>query len=162
MATESSKTTVMLTTTPTMGWHVPVLAGKLRQADKDEIEAASGLDPFSGLAQSAALSDVSYTILEGAEPVGMFGASAIQGGRGAVWMLASDALERHSIQFLRSSAGYLDSLHEETGCPVLFNYTDKRNELHHKWLRWTGFEFGPEVPLGPKSMPFYTITRVKR
>ncbi len=146
---------------PAEGWHVPALAQRLRQSDKDEIAAASGLDPLQGLGQSVAMSHYSYTIMEDEEPVVMYGARHVADGKGLVWLLASDALERHSIQFLRNSVEYINRLHYETGCHTLSNLTDKRNTLHHRWLRWTGFTFGPEVPIGPYSMPFYPITRVK-
>lgn len=151
----------MLQTTPTEGWHIPALALKLRQADMDEIEAAAGCDPLRGLGQSVALSHVSHTIMEGWEPIAVYGARQLSVDEGLVWMLATDALERHSITFLRKSTEYLDRLHDEVGCSTLSNYTDKRNKLHHRWLRWTGFTFEHEVPYGPHSMPFYKITRVK-
>lgn len=151
----------MFNTTQTEGWHVPALAERLRQADKAEIAAASGLDPLRGLGQSVALSHVSHTIMEGEEPVAIYGARELKDGEGLIWMLASDALERRSIQFLRSSVEYIDRLHDEVGCHTLSNFTDKRNSLHHKWLRWTGFTFEREVHIGPQSMPFFQITRVK-
>ena len=143
------------------GWHVAELAGKLRQADKDEIRAMADLDPLEGLAESVAWSHVAYSIMEDETPIAMYGARKVGGGVGIVWMLASDALERHSIQFLRNSIKYIDALHHEVGCRVLTNFTDKRNTLHHKWLRWTGFTIGREVPFGPFNLPFYEISRVR-
>lgn len=146
---------------PVRGWHVAELAGNLRQADIDELWAAGHHLPFKGLAMSVAHSHVAYSIMEDEHPVAMYGARHLGDGVGIVWMLASPALERCSIQFIRNSVEYIDRLHEESGCRVLANFTDKRNTLHHKWLKWTGFEFGSEIPYGPDQMPFYEIRRVR-
>jgi len=146
---------------PVKGWHVAELAPKLRQEDKDEIWAMEATDPFTGLAHSVALSHVSYSIMEGASPVAIYGARKLTDDLGLVWLLASSDLPRHPIQFLRRSREYIDALHDEVGCRTLYNFTDKRNTLHHKWLSWTGFTFGDEVQLGPFNMPFYEVSRTK-
>lgn len=145
---------------PTLGWHVAELSKRLRTADKNEVEAACGLGPLEGLVYSVASSHLSYTVMEGDEPVAIYGGTRVGGGKGIIWMLASDALERHSIQFLRESRSHIDALQIELQCPEVFNFTDKRNTLHHKWLRWTGFTFEPEIPYGHLQLPFYKITRV--
>lgn len=147
---------------PARGWHTASLAPRLRQADKDEIENASGNDPFKGLALSVARSDVSYSFLANGIPEIMCGAAKVIENSGVIWMLASSALEDCPMAFLRRSNTFLDRLHDETGCEVLSNYTDKQNTVHHKWLRWTGFQFHDETLVGPNQMPFYPITRVRK
>lgn len=143
-------------------WHVIVLSERLREADKAEIKAISGLPPLRGLIESVSLSSVSYSIMEEGIPVAMYGARKTQEDLGLVWMLASEAIERNTFQFLRKSVEYIDALHDEVGCAVLTNLIDKRNTLHHKWVKWIGFSMGKEEPHGPYGLPFYRITRIRK
>ena len=146
---------------PVEGWHVLEIAETIRKADADEIRAMSGLDPLEGLVSSVAHSHVVHTMMAGERPVALYGARRLGGSIGMVWMLAGTGVLKHTTQFLRSSTEYVNRLHDETGCNTLANYTDARNTLHHKWLRFTGFSFGKEVVVGVGQMPFLEITRTR-
>ena len=143
------------------GWHIAMLAPALREADKQEIYATSGKSGLEGLRLSYDASPVRYSIMEGEEPVAMFGVCPDSDNSGVVWLLASDALKHRSTQFLRESKKYIDTLHEEANADLLWNLTDKRNVVHHKWLRWCGFSFIREVQWGPFGMPFYEFGRYR-
>lgn len=143
---------------PVEGKHVVQIAATIRPADADEIEAMAGLAPIEGLAHSVANSHVAYTMLAGETPVAIYGARRLtDDGIGMVWLLASTEVHRHTTSFLRNSIEYTNRLHRETGCHTLANYTDARNTVHHKWLRFTGFSFGKEVLL--RGHPFHEIQR---
>jgi len=144
---------------PVEGWHVLQVANTIRPADADEIAAMSGLDPLEGLVASVAHSHVRYAMMAGDTPVSLYGARSLGGGVGVVWLLASTEVHRHTTQFLRSSIEYVNRLHDETGCDTLANYTDARNKVHHKWLRFTGFSFGKTVDIN--GHPFHEIYRIR-
>ena len=137
------------------------IARTIRPEDAAEIQAMAGLGPIEGLVESVAWSDVAYTMMAEDQPVALYGARKLCKGVGLVWMIVGTGALKHTTQFLRNSREYTDRLHDETGCDTLANYTDSRNTLHHKWLRFTGFTFGKEVITGHEQVPFYEITRTR-
>ena len=157
--TESSQKVIMLHTEVTEAWHIPSLASRLREADKQEIKATSDLDAITGLSRSVECSPVCYSIMEGDLPIAIYGSSPDSDKSALVWLLASDDLKRHSKQFLRESKNYISMLHAESDADLLWNLTDKRNTVHHKWLKWCGFSFIREVTWGAYDLPFYEFGR---
>ena len=157
--TESSKKVLMLHTEVTEAWHIPSLASRLRDADIQEIIASSDLQAIDGLARSVECSDICYSIMEGELPVAIYGSTMDTNNSALIWMLASDEIKRHSRQFLRESKNYIRMLHKEANADLLWNLTDKRNTVHHKWLKWCGFSFIREVNWGSYNLPFYEFGR---
>lgn len=149
----------MLHTEVTEAWHISSLASRLRDADKQEIKASSDLEALEGLSRSVEYSPICYTIMEDELPVGIFGTAPDDANSALVWMLASEDLKRHSRQFLRESRDYIKQLHKESKADLLWNLTDKRNTVHHKWLKWCGFSFIREVNWGAHNLPFYEFGR---
>jgi len=158
----------MLHTEVTEAWHIPSLASRLREADKQEIKATSDLDPLTGISRSVECSPICYSIMETVEnyygindiiPIAIYGTAPDSDNAALVWMLASDDLKRHSKQFLRESKNYISQLHRESDADLLWNLTDKRNTVHHKWLKWCGFSFIREVTWGAYDLPFYEFGR---
>lgn len=144
------------------GWHVVDIAQHIRPEDAAEIEAISGFDPLRGLSESVLWSTVAHTIMAGETPVAIYGARRLNEKAGLVWLLASDRVHDHATSFLRNSREYADRLHDETGCRVLRNFTDSRNKLHHKWLRFSGFSLGAPRPMGPQGIPFIPLSRTRK
>ena len=71
-------------------------------------------------------------------PVGMYGVTPCHDPRlGVVWMLAANGIKPLYRQFLRESQAKIEELSE--GYDILFNFTDARNEVHHRWINWAGF-----------------------
>ncbi len=149
----------MIHTEVTEAWHIPSLASRLRESDKQEIKASSDLEPLEGLTRSVEHSPICYTIMEGKLPIGIFGTAPDENNTALIWMLASDDLKRHSRQFIRESKIYIQDLHKESNADLLWNLTDKRNTVHHKWLKWCGFKFIREVTWGTYDLPFYEFGR---
>jgi hypothetical protein len=136
------------------------LATRLRKADRDEIEAASGMEPVDALRVSAELSAPACSIIDNdwdeGEVVGMFGCVP----DGTVWLLAADALVQPPLrrQFLRECRTYLDAL----PYPLLHNVVDERNKVHIRWLQWMGFTFiGEPILVGPNKLPFRKFVRIQ-
>ncbi len=133
------------------------LAPRLRQADRQEIEAASGLNPVDALRESAESSVPSCTIIGNDHHIaGMFG--CVPDGR--VWLLGSDALIQNPLkrQFLKECRKYVDAL----PYPLLHNVIDVRNIVHMRWLNWMGFTFvGEPIHYGPQNLLFLKFVRIQ-
>lgn len=142
--------------------HAQHLAQNLRDADRAEIQAASGQRPLDVLLSGFSISEPCRTIVApDGEPLSMFGVVPIadRKGVGAVWLLASPRLVEFSRSFLRQSRAVVAELHRNY--PVLFNYTDARNTVHHKWLRWCGFKFiKTHDHFGVERRPFIEFYRL--
>jgi hypothetical protein len=122
------------------------LAPRLRQADLQEIQAASGLDPIQALREGAQKSVPSCTIIGNiGYAAGMFGVVP-EGDFGRIWMFGSDELTKPPLsrQFLRECRDFVNVM--ERPYLAIGNYIDARNMVHIRWLRWLGFTFIRRVP----------------
>ena len=140
---------------------VGLLAPRLREIDKREVRAMSGLEPGEALRVSLALSGRAWTAWTEDRVILMWGAGRLGGLPGLVgapWMLASDILERPEVsrEFIRQSRPYAREL--EKGFQRLINRVHAENHLAIRWLRWLGFSFG-EKPERLGGEPFYVFWR---
>ncbi len=142
------------------------LAPNLREADKREVKSSSGFEPEYALFKAFQMSNHCYSIIcnckEDERTAGIFGVVRLNDMQGAVWMLASNLLvesKSHIKQFVRETKKYCDHLNQIY--PVLFNMVDKRNEVHLRWLRWSGFTFLKEHIWGAEKLPFIEFVRIK-
>lgn len=126
---------------PSRASHLRRLAAVMRQADKDEVMAASGRSPLWCLMQSYRKSAICMTVLIDGEPEMIFGAGdlSVLTGLGAPWLLASDRAVSCRAEFLRGSIRWRDQLLQRYS--VLRNIVDCRNKAAIRWLRWLGFRF---------------------
>lgn len=139
---------------------VEALAPRLRQADIDEIRAASGLDPETALRLSRQVSSLCFTVFGEGKQIAMFGVRAEDNPSiGRIWMLGSDEIHDHRFGFLRMSKPWVALLQERY--PILYNYIDARNSAHIRWLDWLGFTFINEVQnYGFEQRLFYQFVRI--
>lgn len=133
---------VQIEVVPARASHLRRLAAVMRQADRDEVFAASGRSPLSALSLSFRKSTICMVALFDGQPEVIFGAGdlSILTRLGAPWMLGSDAIERHRVEFLRGSVHWRGQLLRRYD--VLRNIVDCRNKTAIRWLRWLGFQFG--------------------
>jgi hypothetical protein len=140
------------------------LAPRLRKEDVEEVLAAGGKSALASLMEGVQLSDACFTCVDGdGRPVLMFGTVPHPTDQlvGCIWLLASDEIAKHRIRFLRECPRYVEGFQRKY--PVLMNFTDCRNHLHHKWLRWCGFDFINIVKgFGPGDHPFYEVVRIRK
>lgn len=139
-----------------------LLSSILRQADLDEIAAASGERPLVALCKGLWASEFCHAITEDDEnhPLAIFGIVRVESNPtiGLVWMLGSDLIKMHSIEFLRKSKEWVEAQDYE----ILYNNIDARNTVHIKWLQWLGFTFIQELPnYGVEQRLFYQFVRIK-
>lgn len=135
---------------------------KLRQADKDELNASLG-DMDTKVALSTAINESAFVgLLVGDENeiVGVFGVADAEEiiGLGYPWMVATDGLKKYTRQFLREGREFVAGLKYD----FMTNLVDSRNELHLKWLEWVGFEVERDTPLylDDPTVPFYPFYKV--
>lgn len=150
----------MIDVRPTVKEDVLALAPRLRQADIDEVKAASGLDPETALILSHQVSSECFTVFGGCNQIAMFGVKQEDNPSiGRIWMLGSDEIHDHRFGFLRRSKAWVDHLQDRY--PILYNYIDARNTVHIRWLQWLGFSFINEVHgYGSEQRLFYQFVRI--
>lgn len=119
--------------------HVASIAARMRQADRDEVFAASGHTPLAALSFSYAKSSCCWTAFFNGRPEVMWGVGDINilNGVGAPWLLGTDAVEENFRAFLRISSGWPNQLLQRYS--VLRNFVDARNTVSIRWLEWLGF-----------------------
>lgn len=130
----------------------------MRQADQEEIAAASGVTPAGAMLAANGYTKVA---LVDDLPLLIFGvAPSHVSNAGIVWMLATDYLQsprarRHLARYSRDWVADMQSQY-----PLIFNIADARNEAHHKWLRFCGFKFIRKFNHGPCNAAFYEFARI--
>lgn len=117
------------------------LAPRLRQDDIRECFACNGSNGTQALSEGLKTSSECLTIEMEKVVIGMFGVAPIEDFPqvGAVWLLASDDLKLIKVQFLRQTRPWI--AHFLSRFPTLTNMVDERNEIHIKWIKWSGFTF---------------------
>lgn len=135
-------------------WHVRRVARLMRQADRDEVFAASGKTPVQSLTFSLRHSRVAWTVLVDGKPEVIFGLADMNvlAGVGAPWLLGTDAVTRHSTAFLRGSVEWRGQLLARY--PTLRNLVDDRNAVSKRWLKWLGFTLSSPIPIGHDGAAF--------
>lgn len=147
---------------PSVDADVSLLAPLLRAADAAEA-AVFGLDPETALSNGLKHSDICLTALDyNMVPMAMYGVAPVPGAPhiGAVWLLGSDEIEHSSKLFARYSRDALAALFNAVPYQALYNVTHGKNVVHHRWLRWVGFQF-QECPVIVNGEPFYAFIKLR-
>lgn len=135
--------------------HAAAIAADARAADVAELWAQARTTPEQAMRRGLETSVFALTGLIDEAPVCMFGVApaSLLGGIGIPWMIATTAIERHQLTFLRACRPAVAEMRRMF--PVLVNAVDARNVLTIRWLRWLGFRLLPARPLGPDGVPFH-------
>jgi len=141
---------------------IDFLAPRLRQADIQECQAASGMEPKEVLIEGLKAGHFTFTLTprKGVR-VGIWGVvkSPTYDNAGIIWMMATEELLEYQIKFLRRSRVYIELVQKEFS--ILHNVVDARNELHIKWLKFMGFKFiQRHENFGVAKLPFYEFLRI--
>ena len=138
---------------------IKYLAPRLRQEDKQEILAGSGLIPYYAFLNGFQNSVIVFTIFNPKnKPVGIFGVDDLGNGVGGIWLLATKDLATIKIAFLKQCREVVKVLNQKY--KILWNYVDCRNQLPIKWLKWCGFKFINKQNYGVLNKPFYEFIRI--
>lgn len=125
------------------------IAANLRESDRREIWASHRRRPEE-LPESCR--DVEVWAALADTPVCIFGCNAEE-SCGVPWLLATDEVLNHRVQFLRISRHICREWLRKH--KVLTNFVHAENELCILWLNWLGFEFPETAELnGEKFLRF--------
>ena len=132
------------------------LAPKVRKADIDEIKASNNITPLGGLLYPfTKLRHKTFSILGTKEEgvIGMFGVIPCETKDfGIAWLLSSDELINHTIQFLRECPKWVEEMGQDY--KYLYNYIDERNIVAIKWLEFLKFKHIETLPYGYEKRKF--------
>lgn len=138
------------------------LAPRLREADKDEFIANTGLPAEIGLPEASLAGTLSIGVVESDVAEMVAGTYPIHGSyrAGVVWMVSSSAIEKYPQRFAPASKLVLERMHDEYD--LLVNFIDERNTRHLTWLKWLGFHMVRRIDkYGPFSLPFIEFASYK-
>ena len=129
----------------------------LRQADVNEVVAATGQTTETAIQESIDAALSSYVMIHEGKVEGVFGITD-GGGFGSPWMLATNNLHAFRREFLAESRCIVSGWSEEHY--VLFNHVDSRHTEALHWLSWLGFHIHTDCPitLCDPSVPFFPFT----
>lgn len=135
---------------------IPVLVANLREADRQELEAARGGEPHEAVRSALALSSHRWAMdVDG--NLGLVGGIvtvSLLNGIGSPWLLGTTELDRIPGALTKIGLRYRDVA---LGLfPELVNYVDARNVKAIRWLKRLGFTVSDTpVPYGVSRLPFY-------
>lgn len=138
------------------------LVADMRQADRDEIDAAWGPDTLAALRHSIGMSRHVWVgeargklaCIMGVGPANMLT------GTGRPWLLATPVLDAHPVSLGRLTQSYLDLMLNDF--PHLENWVDQRHRSAVRWLRRLGFTIHPAQPMGRLGVPFHRFEMERR
>jgi hypothetical protein len=135
------------------------LASILREADRMELTAGGSTCHATTIQDGIERSVEAWVVVEDGAPALILGLAVDERlpGVGIPWLLSGDFILRERRWFVASSRQWLRHLHSVS--PTLMNACDCRNEVHIRWLKWLGFEFGHTFT--PIDHPFITFTRTE-
>ena len=122
----------------------------LRLADKQEMQALTGLNPDICVAYSIAFTQKGYAAYYDNKLAAVFGLSD-----NLIWLLGTDEITKHPVTFFKVSKKIFKELTK--GREYLYNYVDARNKLHLRWLAWLGFTIEEAQIMGAEQRPFHKV-----
>lgn len=136
------------------------LAANLRKDDINELRATGSTDIERTICEGIEWSEECYVAVDGNDnPEIVFGVVATEDAIfGSVWMLGTDAIEKHWVQVLRETREWLTKLFGNFR--IVGNSVWSGNALHIRWLQWAGFTFLREIEHnGNQFYEFATINQ---
>lgn len=129
------------------------ISENMRDADRNEIWAASHESPFQSLSNGLINSDPCFTAKADGIPFAMFGVNRFSKGLGVIWLLGTESVKTNYRNFLKLSIVALEYLLDEY--PRMFNFVDARHKESIRWLEWLGARICKPEPFGEDQLPFH-------
>lgn len=134
------------------------IAINMREADRLEVQAASGLSPLEVLEQGIERSAVCWCYKYRGEPLFLVGVvDGLDAGTGVIWLLGTDGIITHKRFLHKLAKSVLTEWHRRW--PTLGNIVDARNVVHVRWLKSMGFTFSAPVIAGVAQTSFLPFHR---
>lgn len=130
----------------------------LRKEDFQEGFALRGFDFRPWMVENFSRGTTYVMLTRDNQPGGLCGIDPMDDGTGLIWMVGTDRLVEHQIEFLKHSKTWIN----EASRPyrAVGNLVHAKNEVHLKWLRWCGFTFLRKIKAGPFNEEFYEFIRI--
>lgn len=141
------------------------LSTRVRVVEVDEVMASTGQHIAAVLAEGVRDADEAWSVFLGGELACIWGVTAdpaggfLGGRRGSVWLLASDAVERHAKVFWRLCRSQAPLLLDRWD--ALWNAIDVRHEKAVRWALRLGLPLEEPKPYGVSRLPFrrFVVTK---
>lgn len=132
---------------------IEVTSMRLRQADIEEVEAATGLGWQTALLNAVRCSTHTWVIIYDNRIEGVFGLGEYGPTVGVPWLLATNRFASFSYRLARQSGEVVELM---LGLyPTLTNRVYAKHRDAIRWLKWLGFKFKDEyVYLKDRDVPF--------
>ena len=136
-----------------------IVADSMRQAERDEIEAATGNSPIVALTSSIGASVEAYAVfrLSDDEPIALFGVVPLAGTTGQIWMLTSDEIASVERSFAKQSRKAISNL--LTRYDRLFNLVDCRHRVSIAWIKFCRGEFHGKFDLNGYPFELFSFSK---
>lgn len=135
--------------------HIAPIAAGMRQADRNEVWATAGIIAEDAVKLSLEHSEIARTWLVDGLPASIGGITRISETVGTIWLLGTDAIDRHQRAFIVDSCAVFAEIRK--GYDALFNFVDVRNEKAVRWLKWLRFSEDGPYPYGVFRQPFLRL-----
>lgn len=148
-----------LTIKPSELDEVFLLAPHLRQADREEVEAAGGTS-ITALADGVLFSEECYSVYAEGKIIGMFGifSQGMPKGLKTIWFLGSDESENYPFAFVREGKRLINKVLKDSS---VLNTVYSKNETHIKYLERIGLVVDKENPITYNNHIFYRFYKLR-
>lgn len=142
----------MITIEPLTWDHLNQCQDIIRLEDRMEWAAGCGQGILEQLAD-VGLGEHSKVALSDGVPQLIWGVDKTrEEGVGSAWMFATIHASRLRLALHKAVLPEIEELHR--AYPTLIAWSDRRNTLHHTWLRWLGFKEITSAYYGTMGLPF--------
>lgn len=124
----------------------------LRREDVQEITIKKKT-PFEALENCFIKSEECYSLLLNENIIGLFGLIKVSDKAGAIWFLGAEDIKKIPVFFVKQGKKTVNEWLKKY--QILFNYTDSRNKVHHKWLEHIGAKIDYNSPVNVNGVDFY-------
>jgi hypothetical protein len=121
---------------------ISVMDLDLRQADTEEIEAASGFSWKVALQLSVQYSQHCWVVIYNNKIEAVFGVAEETPEIGVPWFVATNKFSQFSYRVARQSKEVIQQMLKLY--PTLRNYVSAKNFESVRWLKWLGFELSKD------------------
>lgn len=137
---------------------IQYIADNMRQADIDEVTAASNVTPLQAIEGGVEVSSFSSVAVIDGDVVAIMGVvkNSTLTDNGIPWLLGTDNIVKHRREFLDASPSVLEAMTDV--CPNLVNHVYVKNTVSIRWLKWLGFKIEEAKPFGVNGELFHKFT----